>query len=64
MKKAAWFVALVSLFWAPWVSRSTAQENKLENNRIGGGSVGAPQMPMWFAKEANFYAKYGLPRDG
>jgi NitT/TauT family transport system substrate-binding protein len=37
-----------------------AQEKKLERIRIGGGSVGAPQMTMWFAKEANFYEKHGL----
>lgn len=38
----------------------SAQEKKLERIRIGGGSVGAPQMTMWFAKEANFYEKHGL----
>src|SRR5690349_1701938 len=37
-----------------------AQERKLEKIRVGGGSVGAPQMTMWFAKEANFYEKHGL----
>ena len=41
-------------------SQSAAQEKKLERIRIGGGSVGAPQMTMWFAKEANLYEKYGL----
>lgn len=37
-----------------------AQEKKLEKIRVGGGSVGAPQMTMWFAKEANLYEKHGL----
>src|ERR671911_230326 len=37
-----------------------AQEKKLEKIRVGGGSVGAPQMAMWFAKEANLYEKHGL----
>jgi NitT/TauT family transport system substrate-binding protein len=60
MKNAVWLVALVSLILAPRGSQSTAQENKLEQIRIGGGSVGAPQMTMWFAKEANLYEKYGL----
>jgi ABC-type nitrate/sulfonate/bicarbonate transport system substrate-binding protein len=36
------------------------QEKKPERSRIGGGAVGAPQMTMWFAKEANLYAKHGL----
>jgi NitT/TauT family transport system substrate-binding protein len=47
-----WLVALVSAL--------PAQERKLERIRIGGGSVGAPQMTMWFAKEANLYEKHGL----
>ncbi len=37
-----------------------AQEKKLEKIRVGGGSVGAPQMTMWYAKEANLYEKHGL----
>src|SRR5262245_64474968 len=37
-----------------------AQDKKLEKIRVGGGSVGAPQMTMWFAKEAGFYEKHGL----
>ena len=41
-------------------SPCAAQERKLEKIRVGGGSVGAPQMTMWFAKEANFYEKHGL----
>ena len=42
------------------LSASAAQERKLEKIRVGGGSVGAPQMTMWFAKEAGFYEKHGL----
>jgi ABC-type nitrate/sulfonate/bicarbonate transport system substrate-binding protein len=41
-------------------SPAAAQDKKLEKIRIGGGSVGAPQMTMWFAKEANLYEKHGL----
>jgi ABC-type nitrate/sulfonate/bicarbonate transport system substrate-binding protein len=41
-------------------SSAAAQEKKLEKIRVGGGSVGAPQMTMWFAKEANLYEKHGL----
>jgi ABC-type nitrate/sulfonate/bicarbonate transport system substrate-binding protein len=41
-------------------SPSHAQDKKLERIRVGGGSVGAPQMGMWFAKEANLYEKHGL----
>jgi ABC-type nitrate/sulfonate/bicarbonate transport system substrate-binding protein len=46
----------IAAFYQP----SPAQDKKLERIRIGGGSVGAPQMTMWFAKEANFYEKHGL----
>ncbi len=42
------------------LSLSAAQEKKLERIRIGGGSVGAPRMTIWFAKEANLYEKHGL----
>jgi len=45
---------------AIWFSPTAAQDKKLEKIRIGGGSVGAPQMTMWFAKEAGFYEKHGL----
>ena len=43
-----------------FLSASAAQDKKLEKIRVGGGSVGAPQMTMWFAKEAGFYEKHGL----
>ncbi len=39
---------------------AAAQDKKLERIRVGGGSAGAPQMTMWFAKEAGFYEKHGL----
>src|SRR5215475_13279117 len=57
------FLYLVSLFvvcMASWLSQGAAQDKKLEKIRIGGGAVGAPQMTMWFAKEANLYEKHGL----
>src|SRR5918993_186439 len=43
-----------------WFSQASAQGKKLEKIRVGGGAVGAPQMTMWFAKEANLYEKHGL----
>jgi ABC-type nitrate/sulfonate/bicarbonate transport system substrate-binding protein len=43
-----------------WFSQASAQGKKLEKIRVGGGSVGAPQMTMWYAKEANLYEKHGL----
>jgi NitT/TauT family transport system substrate-binding protein len=45
-------------------SESLAQDKKLERIRVGGGSVGAPQMGMWFAKEAGIYEKHGLAIEG
>jgi ABC-type nitrate/sulfonate/bicarbonate transport system substrate-binding protein len=60
MGKALQVVTLVFVCAAAWFSPSVAQEKKLEKIRIGGGSVGAPQMTMWFAKEAGFYEKHGL----
>ena len=54
---------LLLLSWvscAAWYTPIFAQDKKLERIRIGGGSVGAPQMTMWFAKEASFYEKHGL----
>jgi NitT/TauT family transport system substrate-binding protein len=60
MKKGLCVLTLVFLCGASWFSQSDAQDKKLEKIRIGGGSVGAPQMTMWFAKEANFYEKHGL----
>jgi NitT/TauT family transport system substrate-binding protein len=60
MKK--WLCAITLIVAANLVcfALSVAQEGKLERIRIGGGSVGAPQMTMWFAKEANLYEKHGL----
>ena len=60
MKKALRVITLVIFCATVLFSYSAAQEKKLEKLRIGGGSVGAPQMTMWFAKEANLYEKYGL----
>ncbi|HEX5022093.1 MAG TPA: ABC transporter substrate-binding protein [Candidatus Binatia bacterium] len=60
MQKALWIIALILISFPLWLSPSAAQEKKLERIRIGGGSVGAPQMTMWFAKEANLYEKHGL----
>lgn len=60
MKKSLYVVTLILACMAAWFSPSAAQDRKLEKIRIGGGSVGAPQMTMWFAKEANFYEKHGL----
>src|SRR5918994_1293937 len=60
MRESLRIIAFVLICAAPWCSLSSAQEKKLEKIRIGGGSVGAPQMTMWFAKEANFYEKQGL----
>jgi ABC-type nitrate/sulfonate/bicarbonate transport system substrate-binding protein len=60
MKKGLCVLALMFLCVASWFSHSDGQDKKLERIRIGGGSVGAPQMTMWFAKEANFYEKHGL----
>ena len=53
-------IALVLAYMTAVFSLADAQEKKLERIRIGGGSVGAPQMTMWFAKEANLYEKHGL----
>jgi ABC-type nitrate/sulfonate/bicarbonate transport system substrate-binding protein len=56
-------VKLLLIAWicSAWLDDAAlAQEKKLERIRVGGGSVGAPQMSMWFAKEANFYEKHGL----
>jgi NitT/TauT family transport system substrate-binding protein len=60
MKKVLRVVALMLVCGAPWLSQSAAQDKKVERIRIGGGAVGAPQMTMWFAKEANLYEKHGL----
>jgi ABC-type nitrate/sulfonate/bicarbonate transport system substrate-binding protein len=60
MKNKNQVVGLIVICLTAWFSLSAAQDKKLEKVRIGGGSVGAPQMTMWFAKEANFYEKHGL----
>jgi NitT/TauT family transport system substrate-binding protein len=60
MKKLLYLIVLVFFFAMGLISQTVAQEKKLERIRIGGGSVGAPQMTMWFAKEANLYEKNGL----
>jgi NitT/TauT family transport system substrate-binding protein len=59
MKKALHVITLIFVC-AAWFSQSAAQDKRLEKIRIGGGAVGAPQMTMWFAKEANLYEKHGL----
>jgi ABC-type nitrate/sulfonate/bicarbonate transport system substrate-binding protein len=60
MNRACAVIVIVLICIAACFSASVAQDKKLERIRIGGGSVGAPQMTMWFAKEANFYEKHGL----
>ena len=60
MNKVLHFIALFFVCVSAWVSQAAAQDKKLEKIRIGGGAVGAPQMTMWFAKEANLYEKHGL----
>ena len=60
MKAIVTFLVLFAVGIAAAHGISFAQDKKLERIRIGGGSVGAPQMTMWFAKEANFYEKHGL----
>jgi len=60
MQKGLGVLTLMLICFPAWFSLSVAQEKKLERIRIGGGSVGAPQMTMWFAKEANLYEKHGL----
>jgi hypothetical protein len=58
--KSCAFIGAVFLCVATWFGSSESQDRKLERIRIGGGGVGAPQMTMWFAKEANLYEKHGL----
>ena len=60
MKRSLHIVPLIVICMASWFSQAAAQDKKLERIRIGGGAVGAPQMTMWFAKEANLYEKHGL----
>src|SRR5499425_1068932 len=59
MKKSLQIITVI-VSCAACLSEHAAQEKKLERIRIGGGAVGAPQMTMWFAKEANLYEKHGL----
>lgn len=60
INKTAQIVALVWVCVMLPLSPLAAQEKKLERIRVGGGSVGAPQMTMWFAKEAGLYERHGL----
>jgi NitT/TauT family transport system substrate-binding protein len=60
MKNVLCGLTALFLCAAAWQADSGAQERKLERIRVGGGSVGAPQMTMWFAKEAGLYEKHGL----
>ncbi len=60
MNKRLCFVALFFVYFLVWFSQAVAEDKKLERIRVGGGAVGAPQMTMWFAKEANLYEKHGL----
>ncbi len=60
MKKRLHVTTLILVCVATCFSQSASQDKKLEKIRVGGGSVGAPQMTLWFAKEANLYEKHGL----
>lgn len=60
MNRALQNIAILLVLGVFGLSPSAAQEKKLERVRVGGGSVGAPQMTMWFAKEAGLYEKHGL----
>jgi ABC-type nitrate/sulfonate/bicarbonate transport system substrate-binding protein len=60
MNKALRVITLFFICATAWHSQSAAEDKKLERIRVGGGSVGAPQMTMWFAKEAGLYEKHGL----
>jgi len=60
MNKALRVITLALFCVTAWHTQSSAQEKNLERIRVGGGSVGAPQLTMWFAKEANLYEKHGL----
>ena len=61
MKPARWVMTVGLFCMVLGFSQSmAAQDKRLERIRIGGGSAGAPQMSMWFAKEAGFYEKHGL----
>lgn len=60
MKNTFRMILLATLLVSALFSASAAQDKKLERIRVGGGSAGAPQMTLWFAKEAGFYEKNGL----
>jgi len=60
MKKVYRIIAVSLIFAAGLLSHSFGQDKKPDKIRVGGGSVGAPQMTMWFAKEANLYERHGL----
>lgn len=60
MKQVYRTVAVSLIAAAVLVTHASAQDKKPEKIRVGGGSVGAPQMTMWLAKEANLYEKHGL----
>ena len=60
MRRMLWRTTMVLICAAVWICHAGAQDKKLERIRIGGGSVGAPQSTMWFAKEAGLYEKHGL----
>ena len=57
MYASVWTIFVAGLILA---SLSSAQEKKLDKLRVGGGSAGATQMVLWFAKEANLFEKYGI----
>ena len=59
MKTARSIITAGFLALSMLITQGFAQE-KPTRIRIGGGAVGAPQMTMWFAKEAKLYEKYGL----
>src|ERR671912_1948235 len=60
MRESLSAITVFLVCFVAWFSQASAQGKKLEKIRVGGGAVGAPQMTMWFAKEANLYEKYGL----
>src|SRR5689334_5213632 len=60
MMRGIFTIVSIFIFLGASLFAATAQDKKLERIRVGGGSAGAPQMTMWFAKEAGFYEKHGL----
>jgi NitT/TauT family transport system substrate-binding protein len=53
----------IFVFVIGFASISLGQEKKLVKLRTGGGSTAAIQMPLWIAKDAGYYEKYGLDVD-